>query len=89
MLNFGVLQGSVLGLISLILSTKPCPTLIRQHSISHQSFADNTRLYNVCRPDQMDASVKRTQNCISDVKTWMAANKLKLNVDKTESLLDA
>ena len=89
MLNFGVLQGSVLGLISFILYPKPFPTLIRQHSISNQSFADDTQLYNVCRPDQMDASVKRTQDCISDVKTWMTDNKLKLYVDKTESLLDA
>ena len=29
------------------------------------------------------------QDCISDVKTWMTANKLKLNDDKTESLLIA
>ena len=29
------------------------------------------------------------QNCISDVKTWMTANKPKLNDDNTESLLIA
>ena len=29
------------------------------------------------------------QDCVSDVKTWMTANKLKLNDDKTESLLIA
>ena len=27
------------------------------------------------------------QDCISDVKTWMTSNKLKLNDDKTECLL--
>ena len=29
------------------------------------------------------------QDCISDAKTWMTANKLKFNDDKTESLLIA
>ena len=29
------------------------------------------------------------QDCILDVKTWMTANKLKLNDDKTEPLLIA
>ena len=29
------------------------------------------------------------QDCISDVKTWMTANKIELNDDKTESLLIA
>ena len=82
MLNFGVPQGSVLGPILFILCTKPLTTLIRQHSISNQSFADDTQLYNSCRPDQIDASVQSMQDCISDVKTWMIANKLKLNDDK-------
>ena len=89
MLNFGVPQGSVLGPILFILYTKPLTTPIRQHSISNQSFADDTQLYNSCRPDQIDASVQSMQDCISDVKTWMTANKLKLNDDKTESLLIA
>ena len=89
MLNFGVPQGSVLGPILFIQNTKPLTTLNRQHSISNQSFADDTQLYNSCRPDQIDDSVQSMQDCISNVKTWMTANKLKLIDDKTESLLIA
>ena len=44
LLNFGVPQGSVLGPIQLILCTKPLVTLIRQHSISTESFADSATL---------------------------------------------
>ena len=87
MLNFGVPQGSVLGPILFILYTKPLTTLIRRHSISNQSFADDTQLHDSCRPDQIDTSVQGMQDCISDVKTWMTSNKLKLNDDKTECLL--
>ena len=87
MLNFGVPQGSVLGPFLFILYTKPLTTLIRQHSISNQSFADDTWLHDSCRPDQIDTSVQSMQDCISDVKTWMTSNKLKLNDDKTECLL--
>ena len=89
MLNFGIPQGSVLGPILFILYTKPLTTLIRQHSISNQSFGDDTQLYNSCRPDQIDASVQSMQDCISDLMTWMTANKLQLSDDKTESLLIA
>ena len=43
LLNFGILQGSILGSILFILYTKPSTTLIRQHSISNQSFAGDTQ----------------------------------------------
>ena len=87
LLNCGVPQGSVLGPILFILYTKPLTTLIRRHSISNKSFAGDTQLHDSCRPDQIDTSVQGMQNCISDVKTWMTSNKLKLNDDKTECLL--
>ena len=41
--------------------------------------------YLIATTDQIDTSVQSMQDCISDVKTWMTSNKLKLNDDKTES----
>ena len=86
-LRFGVPQGSVLGPILFILYTKPLSNLIERHSISSHFFSDDTQLLDSCHPDQIEATVRSMQDCISEVKLWMDCNKLKLNDEKTESLL--
>jgi hypothetical protein len=86
-LSFGVPQGSVLGPILFIMYTKPISALIQTHSVSGQSFADDTQLQDSCASDQIHATIQTMQSCISDVKSWMTNNKLKLNDDKTEALL--
>ena len=84
--SFGVPQGSVLGPVLFILYTKPLSSLIDSHSVSNQSFADDTQIHDSCPPDQIHATVQTMQNCIADVKSWMIQSKLKLNDDKTEAL---
>ena len=86
-LSFGVPQGSVLGPILFILYTKPLSSLIQSHSVSNQSFADDTQLYNSTSPQHALSTLDTLESCISDVKSWMTENKLKLNDDKTEALL--
>ena len=86
-LSFGIPQGSVLGPILFILYTKPLAALIQSHSISDQSFADDSQLYTSCAKSDTDAAIQSIQECISDVKLWMTQNKLKLNDEKTEALL--
>ena len=86
-LSFGVPQGSVLGPILFIMYTKHLSSLIDSHSLCNQSFADDTQLYKSCTPSIIDQTIQTTQNCITDIKTWMTTHKLKLNDDKTEVLL--
>ena len=86
-LCFGVPQGSVLGPVLFILYKKSLSNLVERHSISSQSFADDTQLLDSCHPDHLDTTVQRMQNCISEVKLLIYCNKLKLNDDKTESVL--
>ena len=88
-LCFGVPQGSVLGPVLFIMYTKPLSSLITCHSIQNQSFADDTQLEKSSPPVEIHSSVARIETCITDVRSWMSGNKLKLNDDKTEALLFA
>ena len=86
-LTFGVPQGSVLGPVLFTMYTEPLSTLIQSHSVSSQSFADDTQLYDSTSPDKAVTVISTIETCITDVKTWMVQNKLKLNDEKTEALL--
>ena len=67
--SFGVPWGSVLGPILFFLYSVPLYYLIQMHSVSNQSFADDTQLLHSCPHGQIHATVLTMQTYISDVKT--------------------
>ena len=85
-LDFGVPQGSVLGPILFIMYTTPLTRLINSYSIRHEMFADDTQLINSDSVSNYDQLLLSLQNCVSEIKSWMSHNCLKLNDDKTEAL---
>ena len=85
-LKWGVPQGSVLGPLLFILYTKPLNSLTKKYNISNQSFADDTQLQKSSSMDRISQSLSNMKCCISQIKIWMSANKLKLNDEKTEVL---
>ena len=86
-LSFGVPQGSVLGPILFVLYASPVSDVISRHTMSHESFADDTQVHQSAPIDGIAGLMARTRECISDLKVWMTQNKLQLNDEKTELLL--
>ena len=82
LLRFGVQQGSVL---SALHSRHHRPHL-RAHQLLPHLYADDTQVYGFCRPDQTAGLCQQITACMEDVAKWMSANRLQLNVAKTEFL---
>ena len=49
-------------------------------------YADDTQLFHSSCPDDYSTLTQSLQDCVSDIKRWMSANRLKLNDDKTEAI---
>uniref|UniRef100_UPI000D3040EA uncharacterized protein LOC112434934 n=1 Tax=Maylandia zebra TaxID=106582 RepID=UPI000D3040EA len=64
----------------------PFGSIIRRHSIRFHCYADDTQLYLSMKPVNAHQLVK-LQECLKNIKTWMAANFLLLNSDKTEVIV--
>ena len=60
-------------------------------NVNLHSYADNTQVLLHCKPDAVSCGVVLLDSVdhelrIDEIEQWMAANRLKLNADKTELL---
>ena len=86
-LIFGVPQGSILGPIIFCIYTLPLGAILRHHNIPYHIYADDTQRYCACDADSSPTTMSRIEACITDIRSWMITNKLKINDEKTEFLI--
>ena len=89
-LECGVPQGSVLGPILFILYTTPLGKICRKHGIHYHLYADDSQLYMSFKPSKprsKEMCLHQMEGCISDIRSWVANNMLKLNDKKTEFII--
>ena len=89
---FGLPQGSIVGPIGYSIYTLPVGDIARRHGVNYHVYADDTQLYVTFDPKvpgDLEKDLKRLQRCIEEIKSWIAANKLKLNDSKTEFFIAA
>ena len=90
LLEYGVPQGSVLGplLYSLytIFTTLLLSVISKYPGIRRHFYADDTQIYLSFSPE-LTTVFSLIESCIKDIFSWMVANKLSVNLIKTEYLL--
>ena len=85
--DYGVPQGLVLGLILFIMYNADLVALIQQQAgLQPHVYADDTQIVGSCCPTSADITTLRHRIaiCVVDIADWMSSNRLQQNTSKSE-----
>ena len=79
----------MLGPILFTVYMLPLGKIMRHQKLDYHFYANDSKLYLVFQPMQesADNAIVKIVNSISDVRSWMGANKLMLNDQKFEYMI--
>ena len=58
--------------------------LAAEYGVTLHAYADDNQLLIHCKAENTQTSVESLEECVEAISGWMLANRLKINVDKTE-----
>ena len=89
-IDFGVPQGSCIGLLLFSIYAGQLLDIVTQHLPTVHCYADDTKLYLAFRQGDRAtqySAVAAVEACIQDVREWVIKDKLKINDDKSEFII--
>ena len=66
------------------LYTAELADLASKYGVTLHAYADDNQLYVHCSISEAEQLAAKLAQCVTAIQHWMAANRLKLNPDKTE-----
>ena len=85
-LDCGVPQGSIMGPLIFTTYILPLGNILRKYGVSFHIYADDTQIYISFDPKiqgNCSDALKTLEFCICEIQSWMSANMLKMNMEKT------
>jgi hypothetical protein len=83
----GVPQGAVLGPLLFSIFINDISMVIDRHGVKHILYADDIQLLMPSSVHELQSTLTRLENCVTEVTDWLNSSQLILNANKTEFII--